>query len=89
MGSTLDPSESAQSQSRVSEEGTVHLSSTANPSTERLSPAISDHVRGMSTSSPVDDPNLFETAKLRKTTLLDGIKKFNFKPKRVIVIPMS
>ncbi|GAA5875344.1 hypothetical protein JCM3774_005784 [Rhodotorula dairenensis] len=29
-----------------------------------------------------DDPSRFENAKLRKTTLLEGIKKFNFKPKR-------
>lgn len=31
-----------------------------------------------------DDPTRFETAKMRKTTLLEGIKKFNFKPKRGI-----
>ncbi|GAA6059055.1 hypothetical protein JCM10212_001280 [Sporobolomyces blumeae] len=31
---------------------------------------------------PSDDPSRFENAKLRKTTLLEGIKKFNFKPKR-------
>jgi len=30
-----------------------------------------------------DDPGTFETAKQRKTTLLEGIRKFNFKPKRV------
>lgn len=30
-----------------------------------------------------DDPGRFETAKLRKTTLIEGIKKFNYKPKRV------
>jgi brefeldin A-inhibited guanine nucleotide-exchange protein len=30
-----------------------------------------------------DDPERFETAKLRKTTLLEGIKKFNLKPKAV------
>ena len=30
-----------------------------------------------------DDPGRFESAKQRKTTLLEGIKKFNFKPKRV------
>lgn len=30
-----------------------------------------------------DDPSKFESAKQRKTTLLEGIKKFNFKPKRV------
>ncbi|GAA5875688.1 hypothetical protein JCM1840_003176 [Sporobolomyces johnsonii] len=29
-----------------------------------------------------DDPSRFENAKQRKTTLLEGIKKFNFKPKR-------
>lgn len=32
---------------------------------------------------PSDDPTRFENAKQRKTTLLEGIKKFNFKPKRV------
>lgn len=30
-----------------------------------------------------DDPGRFESAKLRKTTLIEGIKKFNYKPKRV------
>lgn len=29
-----------------------------------------------------DDPSRFESAKERKTTLLEGIKQFNFKPKR-------
>ncbi|KAH8105989.1 hypothetical protein BXZ70DRAFT_998132 [Cristinia sonorae] len=31
-----------------------------------------------------DDPGKFESAKQKKTTLLEGIKKFNFKPKRGI-----
>ena len=31
----------------------------------------------------VDDPSKFESAKQKKTTFLEGIKKFNFKPKRV------
>ncbi|KAJ8522993.1 hypothetical protein ONZ45_g481 [Pleurotus djamor] len=31
-----------------------------------------------------DDPTKFESAKQKKTTLLEGIKKFNFKPKRGI-----
>ena len=31
----------------------------------------------------VDDPTRFESAKQKKTTLLEGIKKFNYKPKRV------
>ncbi|KAG8687343.1 guanine nucleotide exchange protein for ADP-robosylation factor, partial [Ceratobasidium sp. 394] len=36
----------------------------------------------MSTPDLVDDPEKFETAKQRKTTLLEGIKKFNFKQKK-------
>ncbi|KAF9462613.1 hypothetical protein BDZ94DRAFT_1260846 [Collybia nuda] len=32
----------------------------------------------------VDDPSKFESAKQKKTTLLEGVKKFNFKPKRGI-----
>jgi brefeldin A-inhibited guanine nucleotide-exchange protein len=44
---------------------------------------------GMSTPVPPgpdgeDDVERFETAKARKTNLLEGIKKFNFKPKRGI-----
>ncbi|PFH46320.1 hypothetical protein AMATHDRAFT_7967 [Amanita thiersii Skay4041] len=35
-----------------------------------------------STPDLVDDPSKFESAKQKKTTLLEGIKKFNFKPKR-------
>ncbi|KAK0550673.1 guanine nucleotide exchange protein for ADP-robosylation factor [Tilletia horrida] len=31
-----------------------------------------------------DDPSRFESAKLRKTTLLEGIRTFNYKPKRGI-----
>jgi brefeldin A-inhibited guanine nucleotide-exchange protein len=36
-----------------------------------------------STPDIADDPTRFESAKQKKTTLLEGIKKFNFKPKRV------
>ncbi|GAA5995525.1 hypothetical protein JCM11641_007216, partial [Rhodosporidiobolus odoratus] len=34
-------------------------------------------------------PSRFENAKLRKTTLLEGIKKFNFKPKRGVAFLME
>ncbi|KAG8903868.1 guanine nucleotide exchange protein for ADP-robosylation factor [Tulasnella sp. 403] len=34
------------------------------------------------TPDPADDPSRFETAKQHKTTLLEGIRKFNFKSKR-------
>ena len=51
-------------------------------STDRLSPGGTDPARGP-TPELVDDPSKFESAKQKKTTLLEGIKKFNFKPKRV------
>lgn len=35
------------------------------------------------TPDVADDPTKFESAKQKKTTILEGIKKFNFKPKRV------
>ena len=31
-----------------------------------------------------DDPTIFELAKRKKITLMEGIKKFNFEPERVI-----
>ncbi|KAK2466184.1 hypothetical protein APHAL10511_001826 [Amanita phalloides] len=34
------------------------------------------------TPDVIDDPSKFENAKQKKTTFLEGIKKFNFKPKR-------
>ena len=37
----------------------------------------------------VDDPSRFESAKQRKTILLEGIRKFNFKPKRVSDITLG
>jgi brefeldin A-inhibited guanine nucleotide-exchange protein len=36
-----------------------------------------------------DDPTKFESAKQKKTTLLEGIKKFNYKPKRVSSLIVS
>ncbi|EJU04717.1 hypothetical protein DACRYDRAFT_20361 [Dacryopinax primogenitus] len=49
----------------------------ATPSLERLPDRIS-------TPDSSDDPEKFESAKQRKTTLLEGIRRFNFKPKRGI-----
>lgn len=37
----------------------------------------------LSTPDIVDDPAMFQNAKQKKNTLLEGIKKFNYKPKRV------
>ncbi|KAI0921698.1 hypothetical protein AcV5_000779 [Taiwanofungus camphoratus] len=55
---------------------------TPDSSVDRVSgPPSADPVR-QGTPDVVDDPSKFESAKQKKTTLLEGIKKFNFKPKR-------
>ncbi|KAG6919409.1 hypothetical protein DXG01_006292 [Tephrocybe rancida] len=52
-------------------------------SLDRLSAAAtSAETLRQPTPDIVDDPTRFESAKQKKTTLLEGIKKFNFKPKR-------
>ncbi|KAK4046554.1 guanine nucleotide exchange protein for ADP-robosylation factor [Microbotryomycetes sp. JL201] len=52
----------------------------------QMSPGVSQILSRSGTGTPdvqlADDPSRFENAKQRKTTLLEGIKKFNFKPKR-------
>ena len=57
-------------------EGSIDRLSAACASTETLRQPTPDLV---------DDPSKFESAKQKKTTLLEGIKKFNFKPKRVCI----
>lgn len=49
---------------------------------DRLSATSSETFR-QPTPEIVDDPTRFESAKQKKTTLLEGIKKFNFKPRKV------
>jgi brefeldin A-inhibited guanine nucleotide-exchange protein len=61
---------------------------TPDMSSDRLStiPSNGDTLRQTSPDI-TDDPTRFESAKQKKTTLLEGIKKFNFKPKRVGGLP--
>lgn len=57
---------------------------TPEASYDRLSVAgMSTETLRQPTPDLIDDPSKFESAKQKKTTLLEGIKKFNFKPKRV------
>lgn len=49
---------------------------------DRLGAGSTEALR-LGTPEPSDDPGRFESAKQRKTTLLEGIKKFNYKPKKV------
>lgn len=59
----------------------------AEPSYDRLSMSLPrDPTRQPTPTVELrDDPMKFENAKQKKTTLLEGIKKFNTKPKRVCV----
>ncbi|KAJ7498957.1 hypothetical protein FB451DRAFT_1203639 [Mycena latifolia] len=56
----------------------------ADQSIEKLSAGTSVEALRQPTPDLMDDPSKFESAKQKKTTLLEGIKKFNFKPKRGI-----
>lgn len=60
---------------------------TPDHSMDRLSTtaSVSESSRIPTPEQIADDPTKFESAKQRKTTLLEGIKKFNFKPKRVSI----
>jgi brefeldin A-inhibited guanine nucleotide-exchange protein len=55
----------------------------ASVSLDRL--PLPDVARGP-TPDIVDDPSRFESAKQKKTTLMEGIKRFNQKPKKVSVV---
>ena len=77
IASNLSASEVAL-KSRASEEG---QRTPAEPG-ERTS-SFSLETTRQSTPDILDDPSRFESAKLKKTTHLEGIRKFNFKSKRV------
>jgi brefeldin A-inhibited guanine nucleotide-exchange protein len=64
------------------------IMSTPDQSSDRLStlPVSSDALR-QPTPETGDDPTKFESAKQKKTTLLEGVKKFNFKPARASSFP--
>ena len=57
---------------------------TPDPAMDRTSTsAMSAEALRQPTPDISDDPSRFESAKQKKTILLEGIKRFNFKPKRV------
>ncbi|KIK65294.1 hypothetical protein GYMLUDRAFT_38736 [Collybiopsis luxurians FD-317 M1] len=68
----------------VSQTGEEAPDSVADPYLDKLSVDPSAELLRQSTPELADDPSRFENAKQKKTTLLEGIKKFNFKPKRGI-----
>lgn len=79
-GKAADEPLATPSKSQVGDEAPV----TPDGSLDRLSAAAaSAETLRQPTPDIADDPSKFESAKQKKTTLLEGIKKFNFKPKRV------
>lgn len=56
----------------------------ADQSSDKLTAGASVEALRQPTPDLMDDPSKFESAKQKKTTLLEGIKKFNSKPKRGI-----
>lgn len=76
---TLEDVTSSKSQPR---EDASRETLTPDVSMEKLSARSSSEALRQSQETN-DDPSMFESAKAKKTTLLDGIKRFNFKPKRV------
>ncbi|KAJ3853147.1 hypothetical protein EV368DRAFT_39471 [Lentinula lateritia] len=80
-GNTLVGSESG----TVSQNGeeAPRDSMVADSSLDRLATEPSSEQLRQPTPELADDPSRFESAKQKKTTLLEGIRRFNFKPKRV------
>ncbi|KAG6332941.1 hypothetical protein ID866_6147 [Astraeus odoratus] len=78
------PGESSMEASRIQTgDETVHEAMASDPSLDKVStPSGNAEAHRQSTPDIADDPTRFENAKQKKTTLLEGIKKFNFKPKR-------
>lgn len=81
VGKGDDVHTGAPSRSQYGDDAKRETSTPEGPA-DRLSVASSETFRHP-TPELVDDPSRFESAKQKKTTLLEGIKKFNFKPKKV------
>ncbi|KDQ64470.1 hypothetical protein JAAARDRAFT_28101 [Jaapia argillacea MUCL 33604] len=74
----MDSAADATVRSNLSEDAKTG-GNTPNMSTDRLS--LSADVPRQPSPDPVDDPSKFESARQKKTALLEGIKKFNSSPK--------
>lgn len=61
----------------------------ADPALDKSSVSLGAELSRTATPDLNDDPGKFESAKQKKTTLLDGIRKFNFKPKRVCCLTLD
>ncbi|PCH41516.1 Sec7-domain-containing protein [Wolfiporia cocos MD-104 SS10] len=82
-GTASDHAPDANSRPQIGEDIRREVA-TPDTSSEKMSAPLSFDQSRQPTPDVADDPSKFESAKQKKTTLLEGIKKFNFKPKRGI-----
>ncbi|PLW15872.1 hypothetical protein PCANC_18072 [Puccinia coronata f. sp. avenae] len=59
-------------------------SSTGTGAAMTTADSVTNNAHSAVEREPIDDPDRFQTAKNQKTTLIEGIRQFNFKPKRGI-----
>jgi brefeldin A-inhibited guanine nucleotide-exchange protein len=59
-------------------------SSTGTGAAMTTADSVTNNAHSAVEREPIDDPDRFQTAKTQKTTLIEGIRQFNFKPKRGI-----
>lgn len=78
------PTDSILETARV-QTGDEHEAMSSDPSLDRAASSSGNlETSRQLTPDTADDPTRFENAKQKKTALLEGIRKFNFKPKRGI-----
>ncbi|EGF98164.1 uncharacterized protein MELLADRAFT_46109 [Melampsora larici-populina 98AG31] len=86
LGTREDPNTSSRLSSSLSRSLPDHEDDSIAEATPpvRLSGTETELPTNSAVATVHDDPTKFETAKHQKTTLLEGIRQFNFKPKRGI-----
>lgn len=82
QSSVNTPRDSEDTSTRI-RQSTDHLTNHSNASSQRLSPSGGVNGTGNNASTPpLDDPEQFENLKHRKQLLQEGIRQFNWKPKK-------
>lgn len=87
--SKLEDDQSSSNTPRDSEDNRAsseRLTSHSNGSISRLSSALPNGNANTSSTPPLDDPEQFENLKHRKQMLQEGIRQFNWKPKKGLQI---
>lgn len=84
--SIIDAQKASSTEALETENGKLETRHSTSSVEKLVLPLSGDPSRVSTPDLRDDDPDRFQNAKQRKTTLLAGIKKFNFKPKAVRLI---